>query len=55
MTYTEVVNIYGKHPALAGPPTGNNSSYYYYGSNGRRLLISTVNKKVTEIMVYQGM
>lgn len=55
MTYTEVVNIYGKHPALAGPPTGNNSSYYYYGSNGRRILISTVNKKVTEIMVYQGM
>ena len=51
MTYSEMVNLYGKHPAMAGPPHGNDIWYNYFDSNGYVLNIHTVNKKITEIVV----
>ena len=51
MTYSEMVNLYGKHPAMAGPPHGNEIGYIYYSSKGNVLSIQTVNKKITGIVV----
>lgn len=53
MSYGEMVSIYGKHPAQAGPSHGSTVGYYYYGTDGKRLYIEVVNKKITQLRAYQ--